>query len=123
MKDEKLIKAISKLNQLTQENKIKWEIMEPPSNLSKGRDVIIPFFYGTKYKANNFGIYEVRYETISHETGQLGWDNVFLLSVFSDDWMKLWSFPRVSGVYDLLRSVGYQIGDIGKIVDSILSED
>lgn len=123
MKDEKLMKAVSKLLRLTQEKKLKWEKMIPPPDLHEGTDSVIPYFYGVKYKENNLGLYEIRFKAFNPDTEQIYWVEDVILSVFANDWSRVWDFPETTAIHDLLRSVRYQIANVDRIIDSLLSDD
>ena len=122
MSDEKLIKAVSKLIRLTQEKKLKWEKMNPPSDLFEGTDSVVPYFYGVRHKENNLGLYEIRFKAVDPNTENIYWADDVVLSVFAEDWTRVWDFPEKSAVYDLLRSIRYQIADVDGLIDSLLND-
>lgn len=98
--NERLIDAIVSLIKGTQEGRITWvvEKMTP-------RKV-----FETEYKGRRLRIYEVP----GHSPN---------LEIIDENGTPLWTFPRVSGLHDLLSSVRYQTADVKSFVDDIIRDD
>jgi hypothetical protein len=119
--NKKYIEAIAKFNRLTQSGKIKWERRNTPEHLTRGTDFIIVDFYGTNYQGQNLGLYLSKFRAFDSETELPYWAQQKDLALFDENWNETWRFPNVSGIDDLYRSVKYQVADIDKFIDSVLS--
>lgn len=123
MNSNKYIEVISKLNRLTQENKLKWARYEIPKTLSTGTDDIIHEFIGTRYKESFMGLYVRNYRKYDPDQDRVYWDDILTLAMFDGDLNEQWQFPTQSGLYELYESAKYQIADVDGFIDSVLSED
>lgn len=122
--DKEIIKVVTKLNRLTQEDKIKWERKEPPSSLITATEATIFDFYATEYKGKNMGLFEERYQDWDEEFFQRTyWTDRIVLAFFSENWEKEWEFPKSTGVYALLASVRYQVAGVEEIINVFLEDD
>ena len=121
--DKDIIKVISKLNRLTQEEKIEWDRMDPPDSLTAGTNDIIFKFYGSEYKGRNIGLYEERCRAFDESFDSSYWAQRLVLAFFSDDWVKEWEFPEKPGIGELLKSVEYQVVGVDTVIDEILKTD
>lgn len=121
--DREIIQVITKLNRLTQEGKLEWSRTKPPDSLTTGTDEQIFEFYCTTYKDRNIALYEERYQAYDDEYFHRSyWTSRLVLAFFSDDWEKEWEFPRSAGIFELLKSVQYQVADVDTFIDEILKD-
>jgi hypothetical protein len=120
--NRKYVTAISKLNRLTQEGKIRWTRRSVPKGLTRGTEDYIDSFYSAKHKDKFLGVYELRYRTYDSESDSFFWTSQLVLALFTADWSKLWEFPPTSGTTELLRSIEYQVSGVEDFVDGLLSE-
>jgi hypothetical protein len=121
--DQDVIAVVSKLNRLTQEEKLNWESREAPKALTTATDDRIVNFYGATYKKRNLGIYEERYQSYDPEFDRPYWAGRLVLALFSDDWRKEWEFPHAPGISELFQSVQYQVADIGGTMNDFLKDE
>ncbi|MCI0693302.1 hypothetical protein L0337_15020 [candidate division KSB1 bacterium] len=121
--NRKFISVISKLNRLTQEGELKWRRMDPPAGLTSATDDFVTAFYGTKYEGRNLGIYEVRYKAYDPDHDRVYWDNSAIVALFTENWQKEWEFPQVAGIWELMRSVEYQMANVDGFVSKILGDE
>jgi len=123
-KEDKIMRAISKINRLTQEGEIKWtKAEEAPKCLTTGTDDKILNFYLTSYENRNLGIYEERYQAWDGYSERFSWEQRIVLAIFDSDWkQREWEFPQKPGLYDLYRSVEYQVADVDSFLGSLLSD-
>jgi hypothetical protein len=98
--NDKLIDAIVSLIRGTQEGRITWVVEKVTPKL----------VYETEYKARRLRIYEVP----GHSPN---------LEIIDENGTPLWTFPRMSGLDDLLSSVRYQTADVKSFVDDIIRDD
>ena len=99
MSTDRLIDAIVGLIRGTQERRIIW-------SLEKVSPTIV---YETVHKGRRLRIYE-------------GPGHSPNLEIIDENGTPLWTFPRVSGLDDLLSSVRYEAADVKGFVDEIIRD-
>ena len=96
---DKTIDAIVSLIRGTQEGRIIWAVAKTTPKM----------VYETEYKERKLRIYEVP----GHSPN---------LEIIDESGTPLWTFPRVSGLHDLLSSVRYQTGSVKSFLDEIIED-
>jgi len=97
---EKLIEAIVRLIKGTQEGEITWVVEKQRPRME----------YETNYKGRRLRLYESAHDLPD-------------LEIIDDNGFTLWTFPRVSGLDDLLSSVRYETTGVKNFLDEIIDDD
>lgn len=117
--DRKMIKAIAKLNWLTQDKMIVWEKVESPDfkdELESSYHVYYKVF-GTEFEGKNIGLIVEEY------IGGEGPTMNYRLGVFDDKWCLEWEFPKTSAIRDLYNSIMYEKRNISDFLDRLVKSD
>ena len=124
MADERrLVKFVAKLNRMTQEGAIEWQLKNPPNDLIAGTDDKIPLFFGARLQDRYVGIYVRRYQEYDSDRDQLYWTEKTVLAFCVADWTPIWEFPSTAGIYELLESIQRQHVKVDSFIDKFLAED
>lgn len=145
MADEKnkWIEATAKMIELTQNGKIKWVAEKPFRTLNTDESAIVGTVFHTTYKDKRIRIYERQFIDIRDARSlepesylNLNMRNLFfspkkekfinseVVMEFVDEYHnKIWSFPSVSTLIDLLSAVRFQVSGAKDFIDDITSDD
>lgn len=118
---DKFVRLVTYLNQLTQENALKWQSVYNPERLNLGRDKNVGSVFSASYKGKHLRIYEEQYKYWTDEDTFV-WSSRVVLAFVDASGNNEWEFPSVAGLYDLLESVRYQSADVDKFIDDVFSE-
>ncbi len=122
--DEKIVNLIVKLNKLTSQGMITWEVEDPPRTIVRGTDDHIPLFMVTRYKGQRFALYQHRYQSFSMEFEQLFWNERITLAILDNEDRVLWEErEQSSALYDLFETTRRKVSDIDSLIDDLLSDD
>ena len=120
MQSSKEIKLITRLNQFTSNNQIKWHILNPPKTITYGSNDYIPVYYETKYEGRLFAIYEVREQNYDGANDSFYWNEGIAFVMLDSENRVLWeSRNAVSAVHDLFIKVRNQVSGIGNLFDEL----
>jgi hypothetical protein len=119
----RLVEFIAKLNRMTQEGRIKWQLYQPPEYLTSGTDDIYPFFWGAKVDDKKLGLYVQRHITSDFFRINKYWEEKTVLAFCQDDWTPVWEFPQIAGINELRSSVERQSVGVDSFIDRLLSEE
>jgi len=119
----RLVKFVAKLNRMTQEGRMKWELYDPPAELISGTSDKFPFFWGAKVDDKNLGLYVRRYLAYDPEPGAPDWDEQTVLAFCANDWTPIWEFPRTAGIGELRDSIERRYVEADSFIDKILAEE
>ncbi len=117
---DNFVRIVAHLNQLTQENTLKWSSVFNPDNLDLGRDKSVGAVFETTYKNKKLRIYEEQYKYWTDEDS-FSWSTRIVLAFVDSSDNNAWEFPNIAGLYDLLESVRYQSADVDKFINDIFS--
>jgi len=132
--EDKWVEAVAKLIKLTQENKIKWSSSKPPDNLKGDADDYVETVFLTKYNEKNLRLYKRIYKVELDYLTSLGhfkigtslpkytWRSEVILEMLDLGNNKIWTFPTVTPLQDLLTSVSYQVADVNAFIENLLNE-
>jgi hypothetical protein len=125
MADEtgRLVKFVAKLNRMTQEGRMEWELYNPPADLISGTSDKFPFFWGTKIDDKNLGLYVRRYQEYDPQYEDNYWTEQTVLAFCADDWTPIWEFPRTAGIQELRNSIERRYVQADSFIDKFLAED
>lgn len=124
MDTNKYISAISKLNRLTQEGKLKWQQIKPSGKMGLDQQGHITNFYVTDFEGRKIGIYEERYQEYDGYTDRFHLSDRIGIGLFNDDLDLEWEFPdNLSGKYELMQSIKYQTADVERFIGEILEKN
>ena len=125
---DKLVEAVAKLIQLTQENKIKWSSDEPPDNLKGDANDYVETIFLTKHENKNLRLYERMYKVEVAPMLQVlssynsHWKSEVNLEILDSAHNNIWTFPLVTPLNDLLESVRYQVADVNDFIEGLLKD-
>lgn len=126
--------AVFKLNKLTSENIIKWNIGEQNDNLKKGIDDIIESIFFTEHNNKSIRIYVRRYKTkvINQSLGVISFhpeyeiilQKTIILEITNhENGFGIFSFPASqNALEDLLSTIKYQASGAKKFISDLLAE-
>lgn len=132
--EDKWVEAVAKLIKLTQENKIKWHSSEPPTNLKGDADDYVETVFLTKYNDRNLRLYKRIYKrdlsplvsalkkTMGESYPRFSWYSSVVLEILDLGNNKIWTFPTVTPLEDLLTSVRFQVADVNAFIEKLLNE-
>lgn len=122
--DEKVVTLIVKLNRLTSQEKITWQVKDPPRSILRGTDDHIPLFMITQYKGQRFALYQHRYQTFNIDFEQFFWDEKVILAILDIEERVLWEErEQSSALFDLFETARRKVSDIDSVIDDLLSDD
>jgi hypothetical protein len=122
-KTGRLVKFVAKLNRMTQEGRIQWELYNPPSDLVSGSDDKIPFFFGAEVNNRKLALYVRRRLEYDPQRDEQYWYEKPVLAFCEDDWTPVWEFPRIAGVKELRDSIQRLYVKADSFIDEFLKED
>jgi hypothetical protein len=109
---------IADLNRMTQDGRLNWSRMEPPTNLKSGAEVS-DFFYFTKYQGKKIGIYRETYKDYSGEHDEWYMANRIAIGFFDNQNRLEYLLPYdIQGAYDLLDAVMFQTARIDSFLEA-----
>lgn len=133
---DKMLDAVVKLINLTQDGKLKWRTIKPRQSLNRDNESVVDLVYTTDYKSKKLGLYENKYRVETPPSGSLSgsfgnifgvtyphWNSIVILEFIDSAGNNLWTFPDVQGLSDLLKTVRYQIAGINEFLDSLLNDN
>ena len=120
--EQRWVTFVAKLNRMTQEGSLKWEMLYPPKDCT-GTDDKIPMFFGAELKDRKIAIYTQRYRSYDPDRDQFYWSEKVVLAFCDTDWMPVWEFPAIAGMSDLFDSVQRHVADVDSFIDDVLAED
>jgi hypothetical protein len=122
MKEEnKFIKAIAKLIELTQDGTLKWTVSRETKELTKGTDNVIDLAYLAQEEVRQLRLYELKYKDYLDEFN-FNWGNQPVLEIVDDLGHAAWTFPHNRALADLLEAVRYQTSGVDEFIDRLLSK-
>lgn len=119
-KKNKTVELITKLLQLTSENKITWKPSDAPSTITKGTDDIVSSYFETEHNGKTFSLYIRRYQQYSAEFDTLYWSEEIKLAIIDEDRL-IWSNTNYpSALKDLYEYVQEQAACLDDILESLI---
>ncbi len=127
--NDKLVKLIAKLLEMTQEGDLTWEIVKNiKSEPSQTKN--IGAIFETNYKGKKLRIYKREYNNIEDNimyghlmvSGQSSYTISTILGFFDNYGNLIWRFPQIIGISDLYEAVTYQVADIDDFLNNVLEE-
>jgi len=130
------IDAIVKMIELTQKGDMKWEARDSTHVREKDDDSVEAVFY-TKYEGKSLRLYKLVYTAYKAVSPTTLYDVVIgaaqkkeayrtskiILDFVSEEGFKLWTYPEVNALPDLLSAVQYQTAGINDFIDALLNDD
>ncbi|ETW99524.1 MAG: hypothetical protein ETSY1_14795 [Candidatus Entotheonella factor] len=120
---KRLVEFVAKLNRMTQEGHIDWEMLTLPGYIADNMDGKIAMFFGAMVHERYLGLYVRRYTDFHPLDGEMAWMEQPELAICNEDWMPVWKFPSVSGIPELLEAVKRHWSGADHFIDSFLAED
>lgn len=122
--DSKITALLVKLNRLTSMDQLQWNVQDPPRSLSRGTDDYIPFFMTATYKAQRFGLYQLRYQSFDGDREQPYWSERPVLSILDFHDRVLWETTRYSSALnDLFETARRKVANVDGIIDGLLDDE
>jgi len=119
--------VVGTLIKLTQQGKLEWNEIDPPTSFSRGKDRIIDFAYLAEYRNRKLIIYQERKQNIYRDiTGEIltSWSNPnVVLEIIDESFKVLWTFPLLRSLDDLVYSIRFKLGGIKDFFDEVLGEN
>jgi hypothetical protein len=136
-KDEKILDTVAKLIELTQDGKLRWEARAPIDEMKEYPDERMQTVFTTLYKDKRLRLYKRIYRVVTYEAPWWGfvgtsyerrfkeesWHSQTTLEILDSSGLKLWTFPQMSALDDLLESVQYQAAEVKAYLEEILSDN
>ncbi len=120
--EEKSEKLIIKLTRETYDEKITWQVKEPPDGLTDGSGDVYPLYLEVEYKNIDIGLYQRRYKHY-HDEFEYSWSEEIGMSVTDDQGRILWEYKeRSSALVNLFEAAREQASGINNILDNLLEE-
>lgn len=119
--NSKATQLITKLIRFTNENKIQWEIKDPPSSIIRGTDDIVPIYFEAKYKDKYVAIYQQRFQGFIPDTESFYWSERIVFAVLDAQDRVLWESAENSpALIDLMDTVREKSAGIDDLLDDLL---
>ena len=126
---DKFVDVVTKLIELTQKNKIKWQSRDSSEVTKKYPNYRIEGLFTTNYKGKLLQLFQYRYKkpqdpfsvafaAFSKEE----WVTSVKLEIIDDYGNGLWQFPSINALSDLFSSVQYQLAGVKELIDNLLDE-
>jgi hypothetical protein len=119
---DKFVALVARLNELTQEGKLKWSAVYNPEELGLGTDKKVKLVFQTFYKNKTLRIYHEDFKTW-YEEDRYVWASRIVLTFVDIGAQSIWEFPNVAGLGDLYESVRYQQAGVDEFINDVLSEN
>ena len=132
--EDKWVEAVAKLIKLTQASKIKWSSSKPPDYLKGDADDYVETIFLAKYNDRNLRLYQRIYKIEFNPLTGSGlfkfgdprpdylWSSNVALEMLDLDGNKIWKFPQVTPLEDLLTSVRFQVADLDGFIEKLLKD-
>lgn len=125
---DKLVEAVAKLIKLTQENEIKWTVLQTPEILKGNPDDFVENVFVTTFNQRKLRLYERVYSVdiipivsvFANE--KTSWRSETSLEIVDSDYNSIWAFPKVTPLSDLLVSVRYQVAGVDDFIEDLLNQ-
>lgn len=133
---DKWVDAVTKLIQLTQEGKLRWEAKPPSDPLKVKPDDKIEAVFVARHKGKALRLYRRLHKEVYRSTpletilpnvygrrspGEEYWTSTIVLEFFDPvEGISLWSFPRVNVLDDLVSTVRYQVAGVKDFLNDLL---
>lgn len=122
--EDKITTLLVKLNRLTSQEALHWNLEEAPRPLSRGTDDYIPFFMAAQYKGQRFGLYQQRYQSYDGDRDRFYWNERLVLAILDFDGRALWETQRqYSALNDLFETARRKVANVDGIIDDLLEDD
>lgn len=134
--NDKLLDAIAKLIELTQDGKLRWSAL-PSSLIDALKETPydrIAVAFQANYKDRYLRLYKRNYKVAYNPFSTVAivqaayydkedsWYSTVVLQLTTSDDLVLWSFPFETALWDLYRAVEYQVSKVKDFLDDLLSE-
>ncbi|MEX0740986.1 MAG: hypothetical protein WD071_16760 [Pseudohongiella sp.] len=127
--DEKLVALVAKLIELTQESTLRWEVVEANEGSEFGFTKIIGAVFETKYGGRILRIYKREYDNSedNHLFNTYAYQPTYSIAIeleFVDrKGNSIWSFPRITGIFDLYKAISYKAAGVDDFISDILGDE
>ena len=119
----KTAQLVTKLIRLTSEDRLAWELKNPPDFLTRGTDDVFPFYFETEYKEKGIAVYEQRYQAYDPDYDRHYWQERSGISLIDEYGRVIWeSSSATPGLYDLINLVREKTSGIDDLLDDLLDE-
>ena len=116
---DRWMKAIVRLNFLTQEGKLKWHLIDPPD--LRGTSDHVEVAFGTTFEGESLRIFRRRH-TVATDVDQYGWQSTPELQIIDAEGRTLFTFPFMTALVDLYETVQYQTSGVGSLLDKLAGD-
>src|SRR5688500_622996 len=97
--DNRYLKAVTKLNELTQEGQLEWRKDTDTNDITHGTDDVVEIAYYADHGEKRLRLYELKY--VDPATNQ--WDTSTVLEFVSKEGKSEWRFPYTPANHHLLE--------------------
>jgi hypothetical protein len=120
----KVSRLLAKLNRLTADGKIAWNVKDAPPTLVHGTDDIIPLFFEAKYKDRWVALFERRTRAYDGDRDMFYWTQSTNFAVLDNEDRALWETSQHSpALHDLFSTVSEQASGIDGLLEDMLDDD
>ncbi|MFN2455132.1 MAG: hypothetical protein ABR577_13015 [Pyrinomonadaceae bacterium] len=125
------VDAVTRMIELTQQGKMRWDTVEPQGALAQDENRISPVFQ-TIYNGKGLRVYHKKVRVKSLGTGLVAYApsikskplfrRVGVLEFVNNEGAPLWKFPHVDALADLVTAVEYQVAGVNEFLNDLFSE-
>lgn len=134
--DSQLLEVVTKLIQLTQDDKIHWQTAETKfegSHKDTKEDIKLGTIYKTDFKGKQLRLYKITQKldqtstsplfklSMTKESGPY-WTSSVRLEFVDSAGRATWTFPESKALLDLLEAASYQTAGVYDFINEILKE-
>ncbi|MFA5192384.1 MAG: hypothetical protein WC740_16890 [Verrucomicrobiia bacterium] len=116
--DNRFLKAVTKLNELTQDKQLKWEKEDDTNSITYGTENIVDVAYYAVCGDRRLRLYELKYR----DYPDAPWETMTVLEFVDSHNKSEWVFPENPATRHLLESVRYNTSKVDDFINELLDD-
>lgn len=117
--DNKILTAITKLTELTQDRQLHWSKETNTGMITRGTEDIVDVAYQAHHLGKRLRVYELKFR----EYPDAPWDIIPVLEIIDEEGNPEWRFPPTPATRHLLESIRYQLSGADYFVKMLAEAD
>lgn len=118
-KTNRWVSFIAKLNQLTQDGQVRWDVQQQPDLLGSDFQQYGPAYVAQVDEAT-VRIYRIKIRSTTHDDEGY-WNDAVNLEIKTSESADFIKIPRTPGIEDLYESVVYKTANVDQFLERFLS--
>lgn len=117
--DNKILTAITKLTELTQDRRLHWDKIADTQAITRGTEDIVDVAYRASHMGKCLRVYELKFR----DYPEAPWDSKPVLELIDNVGRTEWRFPSTPATRHLLESIRYQMSGADHFVKMLAESD